>query len=354
MPQLPFTLPLGTSMTAFCRFLLLTTILLASLLNRATAQNDTTVPPIPPPGQLIDVNGWRLHLNCTGKASPSQPTVILEAGAGGLSVDWSLVQPAVSRFARVCSYDRAGLGWSEMGPHPRTLRQVVWELHTLLKKADVRPPFVLVGHSAGGILVRLYAFTFPEEVAGIVLLESGHERGVQVLRDGKLVRLVETATGRPVPDVKTFGPLRESDIPADALAQIKEAARNMAVRANEPPRDKLPPDAQRMRDWAFAQVKHWATNNNPFEAEELANLYAKWTRTSYALGDRPLMVLSRGRMDSDNPEVEEEHRRNQAELLGLSRSARQVIAPNSRHEIMLDEPHLVIRVIREVLAAASK
>src|SRR5215472_10684728 len=95
----------------------------------AAAGEDATKssnPPFPPPGQLIDLGGWRVHINCTGPAGGSQPTVILEAGAGAFSVDWSLVQRPVAQFARVCSYDRAGLGWSELGPRPRTLHQIVW------------------------------------------------------------------------------------------------------------------------------------------------------------------------------------------------------------------------------------
>src|SRR6185369_10411833 len=97
------------------------------------AQVAPTPAPLPPPGKLIDVGGWRLHLNCTGEARVSQPTVILEAGMGDFSVEWSLVQPGVGRFARVCSYDRAGDGWSDIGPNPRTFRQIVYELHTLLE-----------------------------------------------------------------------------------------------------------------------------------------------------------------------------------------------------------------------------
>src|SRR5215813_3200822 len=96
------------------------------------AQN-TSAPPFPPPGRLIDLGGWRLHLNCSGPLTPSRLAVILEAGAGDFSVDWSLVQPLVARFARVCSYDRAGAGWSDLGPRPRTMRQQVWELHALLE-----------------------------------------------------------------------------------------------------------------------------------------------------------------------------------------------------------------------------
>src|SRR5688572_29584708 len=114
-----------------------------------SAQTDAS-PPFPPPGRLIDVGGWRLHLYCTGETVASQPTVILEAGLGDFSVEWSLVQPRVATFARVCSYDRAGHGWSDVGPNPRTFRQIVYELQTLLEKGDVRPPYLLVGHSYGG------------------------------------------------------------------------------------------------------------------------------------------------------------------------------------------------------------
>src|SRR6266478_4464160 len=96
-------------------------LLLAGVSLVAQGQSASTSPPLPAPGQLIDLGGWRLHLNCLGKASASQPTAILEAGAGDFSVDWSLVQPAMARFARVCSYDRAGSAWSDLGPRPRTM-----------------------------------------------------------------------------------------------------------------------------------------------------------------------------------------------------------------------------------------
>src|SRR5215510_15566103 len=151
------------------------------------AQSQSTQPPFPPPGKLIDVGGWRLHLNCTGEVRASQPTVILEAGMGDFSAEWSLVQPGVAKFARVCSYDRAGDGWSDWGPIPRTLHQVVYELHTLLDRAGVKPPFVLVGHSYGGWVVRLYASIYPTEVAGMVLVEGGADNPVRMLPDGKLV-----------------------------------------------------------------------------------------------------------------------------------------------------------------------
>ena len=283
--------------------------------------------------------------------------MILEAGAGGFSGDWSLVQPNVARFARVCSYDRAGAGWSELGPRPRTLRQIVWELHTLLEKAGEPPPYVLAGHSYGGILARLFISTYPSEVAGLVLDESGHERGVQVFRNGAMVRLAETATGRPIPEVKTSNPLRESDIPPGPRAQIEAAAARNGARANDPPFDKLPADAQRMRAWAHSQVKHYAANDNPFEGEELAAMLAEQRWTAHPLGNMPLVVLSRGIAEHRGPEgnaAEDEHTRNQAALVRLSSSGRQVIASKSGHHVLLDEPELVVTAIRDVLAAVRK
>jgi pimeloyl-ACP methyl ester carboxylesterase len=320
---------------------------LATPLHATAAQADT-IPPIPAPGRMVDLGGWRVHLSCTGTRRAGQPLVVLEAGAGGFSVDFSLVQPEVARFARACSYDRAGMGWSELGPRPRTQRQIVWELHTLLANAGEAPPYVLVGHSWGGILARAFTFTYPSEVVGLVLEESGHERGVQVLRDGKMVRLAETASGQPVPEPKTSGPLRLRDIPPSILAQIEASARQMQKQAM---RNGLPPDAQRMRVWAYGQARHWATNDNPFEAEELAALLTRWTGAPYPLGDLPVVVLSRGRAGADST-VEQEHARNQTELLQLSRRSRQVIARRSGHEVSLDEPELVVAAIRDVLASA--
>src|SRR4051794_18941926 len=172
----------------------------------ARAQN-ASAPPFPAPGRLIDLGGWRLHLNCFGQANPSRPAVILESGAGDFSVDWSLVQPLVAQFARVCSYDRAGAGWSDLGPRPRTLHQQVWELHALLDKAGEKAPFVLVGHSYGGWLARLFAETYTADVSGLVLVESGAEDPLRTV-NGKVTHASEVANGQSVPPVKTSDPLR--------------------------------------------------------------------------------------------------------------------------------------------------
>ena len=126
----------------------------------------------PPPGQLVDVGGYRLHLHCVGTGSP---TVVIEAGLGDWSASWSSwVQPEAARTTRVCTYDRAGMGWSEAGPLPRTAEHFAAELHTLLHQGGVPGPYVLVGHSMGGLPVRVFAHAYAAEVAGVVLIELMH------------------------------------------------------------------------------------------------------------------------------------------------------------------------------------
>ena len=126
----------------------------------------------PAPGQLVDMGGYRMHISCQGEGSP---TVILEAGGGDSSLIWALVQPQVAKITRVCAYDRAGFGWSDLSPKPRTAQNIVEELHILLVKSGITGPYILVGHSMGGMIIRLYAHQYPDEVAGMVLVDSVHE-----------------------------------------------------------------------------------------------------------------------------------------------------------------------------------
>ena len=123
----------------------------------------------PPPGQLVDVGGYRLHIYCTGIGGP---TVLIDAGLGDWSTMWSWVQPRVAKGTRVCTYDRAGSGWSDPGPLPRTAQEFAQELHTLLHQADITGPYVMVGHSMGGLPAIMFAHNYPAEVAGLVLIES--------------------------------------------------------------------------------------------------------------------------------------------------------------------------------------
>jgi pimeloyl-ACP methyl ester carboxylesterase len=315
------------------------------------AQN-TAAPPFPAPGRLVDLGGWRLHLNCSGEAKPSRPAVILEAGAGDFSVDWSLVQPLVAESARVCSYDRAGAGWSDLGPRPRTMHQQVWELHALLAKAGEKPPFVLVGHSYGGWLVRLFAETYPADVSGMLLLDAGAEDPLRMLPDGKVTHASQLAKGEPVPPVKTSDPLHESDIPPRIIDLIQSSIRGMAGHFNDPPRDKLPPEAQRMREWSLSQVKHAASNDNAVEAEELAGMLAERKTKQNVLGDLPLIVISRGLPEEHGPQAaqrKEEHRKDQATLVTLSSAGKLIVAAKSGHHIPLDEPGVVAAAVRDVV-----
>ena len=121
------------------------------------------------PGQLIDVGGHRLHLNCTGSGSP---TVVLEPGAGEMSSNLGWIAPAVARDTRVCVYDRAGRGWSEPADTAQDGAQIATDLHTLLQRGHVPGPYVLAGHSFGGLYVLTFAARYPDEVAGMVLVDS--------------------------------------------------------------------------------------------------------------------------------------------------------------------------------------
>jgi len=126
----------------------------------------------PEPGRLVDIGGFRLNLNCSGKGSP---TVILEAGLGDFMGEWSRVQPEIAKFTRVCSYDRAGYGGSDPGPMPRTSSRIVEELHRLLQSAGEPRPYLLVGSSFGGYNVRVFNGKYPNEVAGLLLVDATQE-----------------------------------------------------------------------------------------------------------------------------------------------------------------------------------
>src|SRR6185312_11418829 len=126
----------------------------------------------PAPGKLYDLGGYKLHLYATGEGFKG-PSVVLEAGSGAFSTDWYLVQQEVAKFATVCSYDRAGHAWSDLGPTPRTYKQAAYDLHRLLAKARIPGPYVMVGHSLGAKLVRVFATEYPNDVVGLVLVDHG-------------------------------------------------------------------------------------------------------------------------------------------------------------------------------------
>ncbi|MGH8615698.1 MAG: alpha/beta fold hydrolase [Gammaproteobacteria bacterium] len=141
-----------------------------------------------PPGRLLDVGGFKLHLYCVGLGSP---TVVLDAGLGGSAADWTKVQQLVRQTTNACIYDRAGYGWSDPGPAPRTSGRLASELRTLLARAKVPPPYIVVGHSFGGYNARLFSSFYPDDTVGLVLVDSPHEAQVPNLFQHQIIRMID-------------------------------------------------------------------------------------------------------------------------------------------------------------------
>ena len=320
--------------------------LLILLLNAALTLSTPAAEP-KSPGKLVDLGGHRLHLNCTGKGSP---TVVVENGLDDFSVDWILVQSRVSAFTRVCTYDRAGYAWSDPGPKPRTFSQINLELHDALAKLGEHGPFVLVGHSYGGPVVRNFAATYPQDVAGMVLVDAAHE-GLRVgIGGGKTLRLGSDAKGIAIPlahenVAATDKPtLRAEDLPAEF--------KNL-----DPMYKVLPADARQMHLWAQQLPGVYDAQNS--ETEWSGEFFAKWLATPQAgtLKAIPLIVLSRADggysgADSDIPaaQMEQERKAGQAMLATLSSNSKQLIL-HAGHNMNLEAPDDVASAIRQVVEA---
>ena len=304
------------------------------------------------PGRLVDAGGFRLHLHCTGTGTPS---VVLEAALGGSSISWSLVQPSVSRLTRVCSYDRAGFGWSDAGPMPRTAGRVADELRVVLDRGGVPPPFVLVGHSFGGFVMRIFAARHRSDVAGLVLVDPAHpedwvrpapkeqikiDRGIRLCRSGATAARFGAA--RLVSGLATVGLFGV----ARGLARV--ISRGGLSREDEgilAPLWKLPPETRKPLRRFWTQEKFFAALGS-----QIASISTSAAETLDAscsgYGDLPLVTIS-----STDPG---DYRLRQQEALAhLSRRGRHVVASKSGHWIPLDQPQVVIDVIQGVLTASG-
>jgi pimeloyl-ACP methyl ester carboxylesterase len=303
----------------------------------------------PPPGQMVDVGGYRLHINCQGEPAGS-PTVVMDAGQAEPGLTWALVQPEVAGFTRVCTYDRAGLGWSERGPRPRTAANIVAELHALLTGAGVEPPYVLVGHSAGGLYVRLFAHTYPDEIAGLILLDAGHEERWLRYQES-LLRLERLAN-----KVMAWG-LR--------FLQVLNSVGLLALYPDTFGNDWPTPIPEPVRGpylgTMFSGTKCFSTRIEEIKGAE-GNFAAVRAAGIEPLGDVPLIVVTSGKTEISEGRAisaqDVEHYKTvtaelQAELVALSPRGKQVIAEESGHYIQIDQPELVIDAIREVVDAAQ-
>jgi pimeloyl-ACP methyl ester carboxylesterase len=305
------------------------------------------VPNWKPPGRLVDLGGHRLHVNCTGKG---RPTVVVENGLGDFSFDWILVQDRVSRFTRICTYDRAGYAWSDPGPKPRTFSQLNLELRDALSKLAEQGPFLLVGHSYGGPVVRNFAAAYPHDVAGIVLVDAAFE-GERVGVGGKaMMRLGDGAKGISIP--APHEGMSASDKPVVRAEDIPEELKTL-----DPMYKVLPPDEQKMHLWAQLLPAVYDAQNS--ETEWSGEYFAKWLAKPQAgtLGAIPLIVLTRaeggyrdGDYDIPAAQLERERKEGQARLVLLSANSRQVLV-HSGHNMDLEAPNDVTAAIREVVDA---
>lgn len=282
----------------------------------------------PLPGRLVDVGGYRLHLDCVGEGSP---TVVLEAGLGHGALSWFGVQPAVAPRTRVCSYDRAGYFWSEPPNRERSLANLVDDLHRLLSAAGEEGPYVLVGHSLGGLLVQRYAEAYPADVVGLVLVDSVHEE--QAERERAL-------TGK-LPDATLLDQI------GTWLSYI--AVTRLVLPAFDPGNPNVPADVAQV----FQRVKSQPASLQAQLREK--RLFASYLTEARAAGQPdlqrlPLVVLSRGK--GAVPAWEEQWQAMQADLVSRSEQGEQRVIVEADHQIQWDDPQAVIQAIITVLERA--
>jgi pimeloyl-ACP methyl ester carboxylesterase len=278
----------------------------------------------PMPGQLVDVGGYKMHIECTGQGTPA---VILESGLGDSFFSWQKVQPKIAQFTRVCSYDRAGLGYSDSSPRPRTSKIFAEELHTLLHNAGIPAPYVLVGHSMGGFNARLYASFYRSEVAGMVLVDSSHpeqqKRLPPALNDMDATWLREQE-------------FMEFTMPFGIPRLMGFCGPDGEVRA--------------------AECNFHNAREGVAESKAISESAAQAAKAG-TLGDLPLIVLSEDPNNSqpDLPDdlvkpASDAWQQMQDELTHLSTRGTHVIAKNSGHFIQFDRPDAVIEAVRKVVS----
>jgi pimeloyl-ACP methyl ester carboxylesterase len=320
-------------------------VALAGILSQAVgAARDRQA--FPAPGKLARVGGHRLHYRCEGSGIPA---VIFDAGIAASSLSWTLVQPEVARFTRACSYDRVGLAWSDYTAAPRTIATLVSELQVLLQQAGVSPPYVLVGHSFGGMIIRAFARAHPTEVAGLVFVDTLHPEewceptsqqkrllrgGVFLSRVGAvlarlgLVRLSLSLLRGGAPAV----PRRFSRVFGSKAAALLE---HMVGEVQ-----KLPPEVHPsiQAHWSGPRAFHGMRQH----LAALPACSADVASETDAFGDRPVVVLSSGQRDPRWLAAD-------AALARASSNGRHCVSSRSGHWVHLDDPELVARAIREVV-----
>ncbi len=297
----------------------------------------------PPAGNLYPVNAHRLHLYCIGERRPQQPTVVLEAGMGNCSFDWRLIQPAIAQWGRVCAYDRAGYGWSDVGRTPNSLEQMAADLHILLASAGESGPYVLVGHSFGGVLVREFARQYSQEVVGMVLVDSAHE--------GQIGRLSAAEFKQLKVSLRLYGVLAF----LARVGLVRLLARPLLLSRFPSVRS---PEDQDILLTLISRPEYMDT----LCAESQALMQSR-IAVPPTLGRMPLVVVQAAGRPPALPRNYSEERWQQTrkmfddiqhELAGLSSNSRLVRAEKSIHAVQVEQPDIVIAAIRQVLEAGSQ
>jgi pimeloyl-ACP methyl ester carboxylesterase len=288
-----------------------------------------------PPGMLVDVGGYRLHILTLGEGSPR---VIFESGGLDSSVEWRRVFPEVAKFTRASAYDRAGVGWSEIGPEPRHALQRVNELHVLLERGDIRPPYVLAGFSDGGHTIRLFAHFFPDEVTGIVLVDARHPDLLE-----RLPPAWNKHKKRAAFKDRWLGSLSD-------LGVLKIAPRALGERAMHQNIQDLPAHIQNR----YLEANYFKTKLAEYKTIAESDRQA---RAVSDLGDIPLIVIRHGipgpfsNLPAEQAEkAEQVWQELQLDLLNLSTRSQLRVAQDSGQHILLEQPKIVIQAIRELVA----
>lgn len=282
----------------------------------------------PPMGKMVDIGGYKLHMIDQGTGGP---TVVMDAALGNNCLDWSLVQPEIEKFTRVITYDRAGYAWSDESPLERNSENMVKELHTMLHNSGVPAPYVLVGHSLGGVNVRLFASMYPDEVAGVILVDSSHEEQLEKLPKFDLPWHLK---------------------PAAAIAISKLGISRFMNYFETDNSEKYSQNIQKLYNLQKLSTK--STRALSYEFSNFEQSFNQLKNAGGLLGDKPLTVITAGKQPTDeNLEPEDPWnkawRELQSNLVTKSSHGKQVFAENSSHMINYEQPEIIVEAVREMV-----